>query len=290
MKKLSDTKFKQYIEKKVRKTIRLYKLFSKSDKIGVAVSGGKDSTVCLYILKKLGYKVEAITINALIGNYSKENLENIRGVCLENDIKLHEISFRDEFGRSLCSLRSFLQSKAHKYQSCMLCGILKRYLLNKYGKKFGFSYLVTGHNLDDAAEAFLMNVFRNDFKLARRQGPISRQVSSKKFVRRVKPLYFITNEETERYSKIMKFPVRYEICPCSVDAHRRKYRAMLNEWEKENPGVKYSVVRFHEEMLINLKKEEKTEVKLCNSCGEPAAGKVCKTCQIFKELEVGENN
>lgn len=287
-KKLSNKNFLHYLEKKVRKTIRQYELFTKDDKIGVAVSGGKDSTVCFHVLKKLGYDVEAITINALIGNYSKENLDNIRKVCSENGIILHEVSFREEFGKSLCYLRSFLSSKGHKYQPCMLCGILKRYLLNKYSKKYEFDYLATGHNLDDSAEAFLMNVFRNDFKLASRQAPKSRVASSKKFVRRVKPLYFITNKEAERYSKIMKFPVRYEICPCSVDAHRRKYRTMLNEWENNNPGVKYSVVNFHEEMLRHLKKEEKTKVNLCEKCGEPAAGKVCKTCQIFKELEIGK--
>jgi tRNA-5-methyluridine54 2-sulfurtransferase len=276
MVQLSDTKFKQYLEKKIRKTIRINNLFSKTDKIGVAVSGGKDSTVCLYILKRLGYNVEAITINALIGNYSKENLDNIREVCTSQGIKLHEVSFR----------QAFLSAKGYKYQSCMLCGVLKRYLLNKHSKRLKFDYLATGHNLDDEAEAFMMNVFRNDFKLARRQGPISKETSANKFVRRVKPLFFISNEETERYSRIMKFPVRYEICPCSIDAHRREYRVMLAEWEKKNPGVKYSIVRFQQEMKTNLKAEEKTQPGVCLSCGEPSSGKICKTCHIFKEMEL----
>ncbi|MFC1698103.1 ATP-binding protein, partial [Nanoarchaeota archaeon] len=141
--------------------------------MAIAVSGGKDSTVCLFILNKLGYNIEAITIDAAIGNYTKQNLDNIKQVCKKYKINLNIISFREEFGMSLCYMRSALKEKGHDYSSCMLCGILKRYLLNKYSKKFKFDYLATGHNLDDEAQAFMMNVFRNDFKLAKRQGPIT---------------------------------------------------------------------------------------------------------------------
>jgi uncharacterized protein (TIGR00269 family) len=260
-------------------------LFGRDDKIAVAVSGGKDSTVCLYILKKLGYDVEAVTIDAAIGNYTKENLDNIKKFCKEKDIQLHVISFRDEFGKSLCYIRSVLNSKGYDYSSCMLCGILKRYLLNKYCRKGGFDYLATGHNLDDEAEAFLMNLFRNAFSLAMKQGPKSSYISDK-FVRRVKPLYFITNEETTRYSKIMKFPVVYTPCPCSVDAHRKKFRRMLEEFSKENTGVKYSIINFQEMIKNNLKEMPKVEMEECSVCGEPSSGKVCKACQIFKELNI----
>ena len=54
-----DTGFIEDIEKKVEYTIEKFRLFSKGEKVGVAVSGGKDSTVCLYILNKLGYEVMA---------------------------------------------------------------------------------------------------------------------------------------------------------------------------------------------------------------------------------------
>lgn len=286
-KKLSDKQFLNYIEKKVRKTIRLYNLFSKRDIIGVAVSGGKDSITCLYILKKLGYNVEAITIDASIGNYTKINTENMQEVCKKHKIKLHTVSFRKDFGRSLCYLRGVLKSKGYDYSSCMLCGILKRYLLNKYSKKLKFDYLATGHNLDDEAQAFLMNVFRNDFMLGSRQGPISRK-GGKSFVRRVKPLFFISEAEVIRYSKLMKFPVNYEICPCSAGAHRREYKNMLDDWEKKNPGVKYSIIRFQETMKENLKKStyHETQVNACKYCGEPASKTVCKTCEIFKKLSI----
>ena len=41
-------------EKKILFSIKKFNLFTKKDKILVAASGGKDSTVILYVLKKYG--------------------------------------------------------------------------------------------------------------------------------------------------------------------------------------------------------------------------------------------
>ena len=80
--KLKDEEFVKYFEKKVIDTIKKFELISPKDKVFVAVSGGKDSTAVLYILNKyFPKKVEAITINALIGNYSLENRKNIKEFC-----------------------------------------------------------------------------------------------------------------------------------------------------------------------------------------------------------------
>ena len=45
------------VERKVVETIEKYGLISDGDKVVVVLSGGKDSTSVLYILKKLGYDV-----------------------------------------------------------------------------------------------------------------------------------------------------------------------------------------------------------------------------------------
>jgi tRNA-5-methyluridine54 2-sulfurtransferase len=288
VKELSDTKFIEYLERKVRDTIRKYKLFTKQNKVAVAVSGGKDSTVCLYILKKLGYDVEAITIDARIGNYTEENVKNIKKVCKDNKIKLHIIDFRKEFGMSLCYIKSILKSKGCNHSSCMICGILKRYLLNKYSRLWEFDALATGHNLDDEAQAFVMNVFRNDIKLASRQGPSTGFKKSIGFVKRVKPLYLISESEVIRYSQIKDFPVNYGICPCSVGAYRRTYLNMLNDFEKKNPSVKYNIIRFQESIMNYVDKEKISSgnALVCTSCGEPSASDTCNACKIFKQLKI----
>jgi len=283
--------FRNYFEKKVIRTILKFGLFSKKDRIGVAVSGGKDSTVCLYVLKKLGYPVEALTVDAVIGNYTKTNLENLRSVCKKYNIKLHEISFREEFGMSLCYIKSVSQSKGLNYSSCLICGVLRRYLLNKYAKKLGLDCICTGHNLDDEAQAFVMNVFRNDLILAKRQGPITGAGSNKSFVKRAKPLYLCTEKETTAYSKLMKFPVNYKRCPCSEGAYRREYRDMLNIFEKRHPPIKYNIISFFLRTIYKMKdldekaKQEQGDINACQYCGEPCSKDMCKRCEILIALK-----
>ena len=128
---LNNADFKKNFEKKVKDTIKKYMLFTKKEKIAVAVSGGKDSTVLLHLLKKNGYNVEAITVNALIGKYTDKNLENIKKFCNDLGVRLHVVSFRDEVGSSMCYLKSVLNSKGVKIKSCSVCGILRRYLITK---------------------------------------------------------------------------------------------------------------------------------------------------------------
>jgi len=288
---LCSQHFADYFEKKARRTIKKFDLFSRDDKVAVAVSGGKDSTVCLYVLKKLGYKVEAVTVDALIGNYTKENLENLRKVCKKYGIKLHEISFREEFGMALCSIKMVAHEKGLKYSSCFICGVLRRYLLNKYAKKAGFDCICTGHNLDDEAQAFIMNVFRNDLNLAKRQGPItgsSRSAGSKAFAKRVKPLYLCTEEETTAYSKLMNFPVNYGECPCREGAYRKEYADMLDEFEKKFPPTKYNIIQFFLRTIYTMKEkgaEKESVVNDCAYCGEPCAKEVCKRCEILITLK-----
>lgn len=272
-------------ENNVRKTIKKFNLLTKKDKILVAVSGGKDSTAVLYLLKKRGYDIEALTIDVLIGKYTKQNQENIKHFCQEHNIKLHIVSFRKEFGYSLCYIKSILKSKGLDLKSCTICGVLRRYLINKYAKQLKADKLVTGHNMDDEAQAFMMNMFKNTMWLAARLGPKTGLKESKHFIQRIKPFYLTSNKDIISYSKLMHFPVTFGECPCSSDSFRRFIKEMLNKWEKKNPEIKKNIIDYFLKILPNLKSQFKAgEIRRCEKCKEPSSHKLCKTCQIIARL------
>ena len=298
-----NDKFIKKFEEKVKKTIKSYNLINKKDNVLVACSGGKDSTVVLYLLKKFGFDVKAITVDLGIGNYSKKNLDNLVVFCKENKIKLIKVYFNKEFGHSLCFLKDVLKGKGVKLKSCSVCGVLRRYLLNKKARELKATKIVTGHNLDDECQAVLMNFFRNTLERSSRLGPVSGIVKHKAFVPRVKPLYFCLEKDVERYSRLMGFPVLYQKCPCSYDVFRNQIKKLLNSYEtnvknqrflstleshafKRNPKVKENIISWFLGISPKLKEKyrQNKEIILCKNCGEPSRGGFCNSCRIIEML------
>ncbi len=283
-----DSSFKPLnIEKQVVKTIKEYKLFSKNDKVLVACSGGKDSSVILHILHKLGYDIEAITVNAHIGCYSTANLENLKALCKELNVKLHEIPFRKEFGRSLCYIQDMLQEKGYNLTSCHTCGVLRRYLLNKHSRRIKPAVIVTGHNLDDEAQAVMMNLLRAHMNIAARTGPKTGLIKHAKFVQRVKPLYFVEEDDIIQYSLFYKFATTYEDCPCSSEAYRKDMKKVVASVEKLGLKTKLNIIKSFLRILPNLKKKYMTAEKLksCELCGEPTNKNICNTCNLLIKIK-----
>ncbi|MBN1376739.1 adenine nucleotide alpha hydrolase family protein [Candidatus Woesearchaeota archaeon] len=274
------------IKEKIARTIGKYRLLNKNDKIAVAVSGGKDSTTILYILKQLGYNVEALHIDVGIRNFSRKNLDNVKHFCAENKIKLHVFSYKNEYSYSLPEIQQILVRKNIKLKNCSVCGVLRRNLLNKKARTLGFDKLVTGHNLDDAAQEFLMNLFTARLSLSARLGPKTGLIDSKGFVPRVKPMYFIREKEIERFSKKQGFNVNYCACPLRALAYRNMIRIALDNYEKENKNVKENITGYFLKIMPWLEKryENNKEINKCRSCGESCKDEICMKCVILGNL------
>lgn len=283
MNAMEDTEFLRYFDDKVQQTIEEYGLLSKDEKILVALSGGKDSTTVLSILHKLGYHVEGITVDARIGCYTEKNLKNTWNICSSLGVQLHEIDFVKEFGGPLQKLLQILQSKGLNLKSCNVCGTLRRFLINKKARELGADKVVTGHNLDDEAQAFIMNLFKNTLHLSARMGPQAGLKEDSMFVKRVKPLYFISEKEVERYVTLRKFPVYIGKCPCSLEGQRNFFKDWLNALEEENSSIKQNIISYFLKVLPMLKEKYKGKGNLqyCHECGEPASNTVCRSCQLL---------
>jgi len=267
------------IEKKVKQTISRYKLAKKSDKILVALSGGKDSSVTAYLLKKFGYNIEAIHINLGMGKYSEKCLGAVKKLCKDLKIKLYVYDIKKELGTSICYIRSAVQHEKKGLKNCAICGVIKKWILNQQARKLSADKIATGHNLDDEAQTFLINIFKGSPKLSANSGAITKNIPNKKFIPRIKPLFYVHEEDIRKYSKNKKLPVVYEKCPCALDSYRIQVRKFLNTLSRED---RQNVIRNFDKMSKKIQQIKDTRMQYCEICGELSRNELCKKCELMK--------
>ncbi len=266
------------IEKEIAKTIKKYKLLKKTDKVVIALSGGKDSTTILYILKKLNYNVHGLMIDLHLGNWSKIHNEKMIKLCKEQNIPLEIIDLKKELGQGICFIKAVLK-KQKNLTGCTVCGTIKRWLLNKHAKKLKADKLVTGHNLDDETQNVLMNFLKGNVMLGVNSSPATGGKPIKGFAQRVKPLFFIPESEIRKYAKAKEFDILYDKCPCAFNT----YRTDTREWMKQiTDSEKEKIVKGFQKLIPKLRKESQAEIKICKVCGEPSRGDLCNFCKIIK--------
>ena len=283
---MHDEKFIRTFEKKVKRTIRDYALLGRKDKLVVAASGGSDSTAALYVLNKLGFNTEALMIDLKIGRWSSINRRNLEQFCRDNNIKLHVTDIQEELGYSMCYIRSVVKSRT-KLKNCTICGVLRRWLVNKKARELGATKLATGHNLDDEAETILMNMFKKNTQLSAGLGPVSGTIKDKRFVQRIKPLYFLAKKDIAKYSKLMKFPVQYKPCPCISEAFRKDVRDALARLENRVVEIKQNIVMsfLETQPLLQKKFKSNEKIKYCSQCSEPSRDEICYACRLLGMLK-----
>ena len=284
--KLCKNHFNGYFEGKVFRTIRQFELAGKEENLGVAVSGGKDSLAVLNILKKLSKENPKITITAIaidegIEGYRDKTLVAAQKFCDENDVQLKIFSYKEEFGLTLDEMLKILNVKP-----CSICGVFRRYLLNKKSKELKLTKLATGHNLDDEAQSVMMNQMKNNIEASARLGPKVGIINDGKFVQRVKPLYLCTEKEVTAYAFINGLLDNFNECPNAIHSFRAQIRDMLNEMENKFPGTKYSVINSFLETLPLLKEKFRGGMlQACSRCSEPSANEVCSACNYLEKLK-----
>jgi uncharacterized protein (TIGR00269 family) len=276
--------FSNQIENTFNKTVRESKLIKKSDVVVVGVSGGKDSSVLLYLLaqlqKRVGFSLKAVSVDEGISGYRDASLLIAKNICASLYVEHSVFSFKQEFGKTMDDLN------VKKY--CTYCGVLRRNLINKAARELGATVLAVGHNLDDEAQSILMNIINSDVNSFMRLGPKPSSSNNSKFVPRIKPIRNILEKEIIEYAKIKKIPFYDGECPYSKDNVRREALFLLDSLEKKRPGTKMKIVSFYDS-LNSYEKKQKI-MNYCMKCGEPSSKKICMACTLIEKLSKNEKN
>ncbi|MEJ2598720.1 MAG: tRNA 2-thiocytidine biosynthesis TtcA family protein, partial [Anaerolineales bacterium] len=163
-------------------------MFTKQDRILVAVSGGKDSLSLWDILWRLGYQADGLYIGLGIDGgirYSSESKRLTEKFTKEHNLRLHVISVSQQYGESIPEMAA--RTTRGKGKPCSVCGLSKRHIMNRTAREQGYDVLATGHNLDDEAAVLFGNTLNWISGYLVRQGPVL-EANRPGLVRKVKPL------------------------------------------------------------------------------------------------------
>ena len=288
--KLCRKCFANSIEDKVRTTIAKYKMLEFDDRIAVAVSGGKDSVSLLHVLAKIerGYpktSLVAVTVDEGIKGYRDEALKIAAENCKKLGIEHHVVSFKELYGYRLDEIVKSLKQKSKSgLTPCAYCGVLRRKALNIAARSLKADKLATAHTLDDETQTILLNIFHGDVLRIAREKPVTDEAHPK-LVQKVKPFCEIPEKETALYAYIRKIKFQSMPCPYASEALRNDVRMMLNRMEEKHSGIKFTIFKSIEKIRPALEELAKKEgLRECSECEEPTTAKVCKTCQMLRQI------
>ncbi len=270
-----------YFKRQVQKAIKDWRMFRKQERILVAVSGGKDSLSLWDVLLDLGYDVTGLFVDLKIDGFSEKAKEKIEAFAQTRKAKLIVVDLEKE-GIPIPKVM-----KLTGKQPCSVCGQVKRYYFNHIAYTKRFHVLATGHNLDDETGRLLANLLRWQMFYLIDQGPVLPPAN--RLVKKVKPLYRLTEYEIAAYAFLKDIDYLAERCPFSKGATFLKYKHYMNLLEYEFPGTKLDFYQgFLKKMkpfLTPLQKEEAPIAHLCPECGYPTLAPICGVCRLKEDIK-----
>ncbi len=191
--------FKDYIEQTA--------LFSPTDKILLAVSGGVDSMVMASLFHAAGFKFGIAHCNfQLRGAASDADEQLVKAQAAEWDVPFHVIQFKtkEESGKQQKSTELMARELRYKWFAELM-------------ESFDYQLLATAHHLNDSLETLLYNLAKGTGI----RGLHGIPVKNDKIIR---PLSFATREQIEQYAETEKIPFREDASNKSLEHSRNLIR------------------------------------------------------------------
>ncbi|MCE4611042.1 MAG: TIGR00269 family protein [Desulfurococcales archaeon] len=271
----------EFIEDKVRRALRKYKMVGKGYRILVALSGGKDSSTLLGALAALrsefGYELVAVHIDLGIYEYSVKSKMAAEELAKKLEVPLIEVPLSEVLGTTIPEL-----ANKGRRPPCSVCGMVKRYITNAAAVEVEADAVALGHNADDLAVYNLKSFLSQDLEAISKLGPKTESVEEAA-IGRIRPLYLVYEKESFLYAYLKGLPFLHEECPF-VD-HRQmevKLKEVVNSLEEERPGMK---IQMMSKLALRIKDYPKPQGKIgrCKYCGLITGGDVCSFCRLTKK-------
>ena len=219
---------------KVRGAVERYRMIEPGDKIGIGVSGGKDSLFLLCALAELSryyprpFSLTAITVDPCFGG-RQTDFSPIGDLC--ERLRIPYIIERTNLGPVIFEERQ-------ERNPCSLCARMRRGILHNLCLREGCNKIALGHHKDDAVQTFMMDLFYGG-----KLGCFSpKSYLSRKGITLLRPLVFCEEREIRNASVRMSLPIVKSGCPVDGITARQDTRELIARLEEGFPDLKAKVL------------------------------------------------
>jgi len=212
----------------VGKAIGDYRMIADGDRVMVCLSGGKDSYTLLDMLLSLK-RSAPVRFDLLAVNLDQKQpgfpAHVLPGYLTGRGVPFHII----EQNTYAVVKRVIPDGKT----LCGLCSRLRRGALYRYAAENGVTKIALGHHRDDIVETLFLNMFFG----GRMKAMPPKLLSEDRRHIVIRPLAYIAERDIARYAAARDFPIiPCTLCGSQPHLKRVAVRAMLAEWERDNPG------------------------------------------------------
>lgn len=216
----------------VRRCVEDYDMIQPGDRIGVGVSGGKDSLLLLVALAELRkfypvpFEVEAFTLDmGHADGYPGMDFTPIAQLCEKLDIPYTILT--SEIHHIIFDLRK-------EKNPCSMCAKMRRGALHNALLERGIHKIALGHHYDDAIETFFMSLIYEG-RLSCFQ-PVTWLDRTQ--ITQIRPLLYCGENLVKHTVQRLELPVVENPCPANGNTKRQEIKELIYELNGRYPGLK----------------------------------------------------
>lgn len=217
------------LESQCRKALLSLNLLDEGEKLGIALSGGKDSLTLLFLLK------------VILGKGAPD--KKLYALHVSGDFSCGP-SLTTDYVKKICDNLNVPLLIRHSKQtqetlSCYPCSRERRKLLFEMANKENIDSIAFGHHKDDAIETLLLNLLhKGEFA-----GLLPKVKMHRYGVTIIRPLIYIDEPSILEFAKLHHFHRVSCQCPIGQSSKRKEVKELLNTMEHLFPNGKGNL--FH---------------------------------------------